>query len=134
MRSIAIIISILLSFILGGGRVNNACDRNIHYTGTVVQCTDNDAPEKKVDFNDVALIPVRTATVSGDGSSFAPSFRSTNSGKRVQPSHKSSFRVIKTGKVFDRNNFYSFRTDILQFQSGIRSNSRYIYSICQLLI
>lgn len=134
MRSIAIFISILLSFIFGEGRVSNAYDRNSHSTGAIVQCSDKEAMDWEVDFNDVALLPVRTASISGNGSSFAPSFRSTNSGKRVQPSHKSSFRVIKTGKVFDRNNFYTFRTVILQFQSGIRSNSRYIYSICQLLI
>ena len=134
MRGIVIIISFLLSFIFGEGRVNDACDRSLHCTDTVVQCTDNDATDNKADFNDVALLPVRTAVFSGDGSSFAPSVRSTNSSRRVQPSSKAGFRVIKAGKVFDRNIFLSFRADILQFQSGIHSNSRYIHSICQLLI
>lgn len=134
MRGIAIILSVFLSFIFGEGRVSDACARNLQHSDTVIECSDKDATDKTVDINDVALLPVRTATFSGDGTSFAPSVRSTNSGKRVQSSYKSSFRVIKAGKVFDRNIFHTFRADILQFQSGIRSNSRYIHSICQLLI
>lgn len=134
MKSIVFIFSVLLSFIFGEGKVGDACVRNSHSTGAVVQCADNDAMDWEADFNDVALLPVRTATCNGDSNSIAPSFRSTNSGRRVQSSAKSSFRVIKAGKVFDRNNFYTFQTVILQFQSGIRSNSRYIHSICQLLI
>ena len=134
MRGIVIIISVLLSFIFGEGRISNICDVNLQCTDALVECTDTGAADKTSDINDVALLPVRTATFSGDGSSFAPSVRSTNSGKRVQSTYKSSFRVIKAGKVLDRNIFYTFQADILQFQSGIRSNSRYIHSICQLLI
>lgn len=134
MRSIVLIISILLSFIFGEGRTNNVCDQSNQNTDTVVQCSDKDATDIKVDFDDVAILPVRTATYSGDGNNFAPSFRSTNSGRRVQSSSKSSFCIIKEGKVLDRNNFHTFQTVIHQFQSGIHSNSRYIYSICRLLI
>lgn len=134
MKSFVLIFTVLLSFLFGEDRTSNVCDRTAHYTDAVVQCSDKGAADNKADFNDVAILPVRTATVSGDGNSFAPSFRPTNSGRRVQPSTKSAFRVIKTGKVFDRNNLYAFQTVFLQFQSGIRSNSRYIHSICQLLI
>ena len=134
MKSFVLIFSVLLSFISGGGRADNICEKNLHYSDAVVKCSDKDATDKKTDFNDTAILPVRTATFSGDGSNFAPSLRSSNSGKRVQSSFKSSFRIIKEDKVFDRNNFYTFQTAILQFQSGIRSNGRYIYSICRLLI
>ena len=134
MKSFVLIFSVLLSFIFGGDRAGNICEKDLHYTAAVVKCSDKDAANKKTDFDDAAILPVRTATFSGDGSSLAPSFRSSNSGKRVQSSFKSSFRIIKEGKVFDRNNFYTFQTAILQFQSGIRSTSRYIYSICRLLI
>ncbi len=134
MKSLVLIFTTLLSFIFGGDRAIDVCDRSLDCTDAVVQCTDQDATDKKADFDDVAILPVRTVTFSGDGNSFAPFFRPTNSGRRVQPSTKFAFRVIKAGKIFDRNNFYTFQTVILQFQSGIRSNSRYIYSICQLLI
>ena len=134
MKSFVLIFTALLSFFFGGNRANNVCDRSLQHTDAVVQCSDNDASGKKADFNDVAILPIRTVSYSGNGDSFAPSFRSTNSGRRVQPSYKSSFRVIKTGRVFDRNNFYTFQTDLKQFSSGIHSTNRYIHSLCQLLI
>lgn len=134
MRSFVLIFTTLLSFIFGGGRASDVCDRNVHHSDAVVQCSDKESADTKADFNNLAILPVRMASYSGDGNSFAPSFRTTNSGRRVQPSTKSAFRLIKAGKVFDRNNFNTFQTALLQFQSGIRSNSRYIHSICQLLI
>lgn len=134
MKSFVIIIAFLLSFIFGGGRASNVCDRNHHYADAVVLPSGEDAADKKTDFNDVAILPVRIATFSGDGNSLAPSARSTNSGRRVQSSFKSSFRVIKDGRVIDRHDFYTFQADLKQFSSGIRSTNRYIYSICQLLI
>lgn len=134
MKSLVLIFTILLSFILGEGRTGDACTRNHQAQDTITGCAEHGAQDTKADLGDLAILPARTVSFSGDGSSFAPSLRSTSSGRRVQPSSKSGFRIIKAGRVFDRNNFYTFQIVILQFQSGIRSNSRYIHSICQLLI
>lgn len=134
MKSIVPILTVLLSFIFGGDRTGDLCDRNLHFSDAVIQCSDKESADKEEDINDSAILPVRTAEISGDVSSICPSSRSVNSGRRIQPSSRSSFLVIKAGKVFDRNNFYAFRAVILQFQSGIHSNSRYIHSICLLLI
>ena len=133
MKGILLILSVFLSCLFSGNGLECGGIKNRSHE-TIVECTSHNTTEQKTDFNNPALLPVRTASYSGDGNSFAPSVRSTNSGRRVQPSTKSAFRVIKAGKVFDRNNLYAFRADILQFQTGIHSNSRYIYSICQLLI
>lgn len=134
MKSLVLIFTILLSFILGEGRTGDVCVRNHQAQDTITGCAERGARDTKADLSDQAILPARTALFSGDGSSFAPSLRSTSSGRRVQPSSKSGFRIIKAGRVFDRNNFYTFQTVILQFQPGIHSNSRYIHSICQLLI
>ena len=131
---IVIVITTLLSFVFGGGGAGNACDRDPHYTDQVVQCSDQDAPDNKTDYCNAAIIPVRTASYSGDGNNFVPSYRPTSSGRRIQPTTKFAFLIIKAGKVFDRNNSYTFQTDLKQFSSGIHSSFRYIYSICQLLI
>ena len=120
-----IIVYFLLSCFCAEGRTSELCDGNDRSADALVEYAG---------LNDAAILPAGTATFSGNGNSFSPFFRPTNAGRRVQPSTKSSFRVIKSGKVFDRNNFYTFQTAILQFQSGIRSNSRYIYTICHLLI
>ena len=133
MKGILLILSVFLSGLLSGGwQEYNAIEDKAREA--VVECAGCNTTEKKADFNDVAILPIRTATFSGDGNSFTPSVRPTNSGRRVQPSTKSAFLIIKAGKIFDRNNFSTFQAAILQFQSGIRSSSRYIYSICQLLI
>ena len=133
MKGILLILSFFMSCLVSGSRQEyNAIEEREHET--VVECTNHKTTEKEVDFNNLAILPVRTASYSGDGNSFSPSVRSNNAGRRVQPSSKSTFRIIKAGKVLDRNNFYAFRAVILQFQSGIHSNSRYIHSICHLLI
>ena len=133
MKGIVLIISLFLSCAFSGTCAIHPISEGILHE-TVISSTDKNTSEKKVDFNDLAILPLRTVSYSGDGNNFAPSFRSSNSGRRVQPSTKFAFRLIKAGKVFDRNNFYSFQTVLLQFQSGIHSNGRYIHSICQLLI
>lgn len=134
MKSFVLIVTVLLSFISGGDRASYASGRSVNCTDAAVRCSGDAAADNTADLNDSAILPVRTASYTGDSGSFAPSLRSASSSRRVQPSTKSSFRVIKAGKVFDRTNLYTFRAVILQFQCGIRSNSRYIYSICRLLI
>ena len=86
------------------------------------------------DCKSLGILPSRTAGYSGENNSVTLSVRSTNSGRRIQPSGKAHFRVIKNGKVIDRNNFHTFQTDLRQFSSGIHSTNRYIHSLCQLLI
>mgnify|MGYP003310171781 CR=1 FL=1 len=133
MKGIILIISLFLSCVFSGtGSRNDILEGRSG--GTVVSSTGRNTTEKKTDLNDFAILPARTASYSGDGNSFAPTFHPTNSGRRVQPSFKSSFCVIKVGKIFDRSNFYTFQTDLKRFSSGIHSTSRYIHSLCQLLI
>lgn len=133
MKGFLLILSLFLSCLFSGSgmRHDNA---GVKAPQTFIESADSDTAEYEAESKDEAILPVRTATYSGDGNNFSPSVRSTNSGRRVQTSSKSAFRILKAGKVFDRNNFHSFRATILQFQSGIRSNSRYIHSICHLLI
>ena len=133
MKTIALIFSILMSFFFDEGRINDAQDDCLS-TGAISECDSQNSATRAIDFNDTALLPVGTTYLYGGGSNYSAPVRSFNSGRRIQSSSKSGFRIIKEGKIFDRNNFITFRTDILQFQSGIHSNSRYIYSICHLLI
>lgn len=93
-----------------------------------------DSPDNRQDYRQTDLLPVNTARLSVEESSVTSYVRSSNSGRRIQPSTKFPFRIIKAGKVVDRTNYYTFRISILQFQSGIFSASRYIYVICRLLI
>ena len=128
-------------FILSAFLSSLFCDRNSHFedsqcgsVGTVVESKGQDQNNNNPDYKSFGILPTRTAGYSGENNSVTPSVRSTNSGRRIQPSGKAPFRVIKDGKVIDRHNFYTFQTDLKQFSSGIHSSIRYIYSICQLLI
>ncbi len=101
---------------------------------TVIGSDKQDTDTRDYDSKSFCLLPSRTAGYSGDNNSVTPSVRTTNSGRRVQPSGKAPFRIIKDGKVIDRHNFYTFQTELKQFPSGIHSTDRYIHSLCQLLI
>lgn len=117
------------------------CGRNVRVEDVshapeciVVESTQSETDDNSPDYRSVGVLPSRTAGYTGENNSLSSSVRSTNSGRRVQPSGKAPFRVIKDGKVIDRHNSLAFRTELKQFPSGIHSSNRYIHSICQLLI
>lgn len=131
MKGLFLILSLFLSCLFSGGAGVVAEDSSVV---VAVEPEAGRGADAKADLNDMAILPSGIASYSGESNSFAPSVRSTNSGRRVQTSTRSAFRIVKAGKVLDRNNLNTFRAVILQFQSGIHSNSRYIHSICHLLI
>ena len=133
MKLFVLILSVFLSSLF--------CDRDVHCEGSqcgnagiVAESKGQNPDNNNPDLKSFGILPTRTAGYTGENNSVTSSVRSTNSGRRVQPSDKAPFRVIKDGKVIDRHNFYSFRTDLKQFSSGIHSTNRYIHSLCQLLI
>ena len=133
MKEFVLILSFILSCLFSGSGLSRDVDHEMP-DGAVVECSGQETETGFLDFDDLALLPVRTATCSGNGNGISPSLRSTNSGSRIHHSTKSTHRIVKCGKVSDRNNLYSFQTALLQFQSGIHANSRYIHTICHLLI
>ena len=100
----------------------------------VIGSENQDAGLRDFDWKSQGILPSHTAGYSGENNSVTSSVRSTNSGRRIQPSDKDPFRIIKDGKTIDKNNFDTFRAELKQFPSGIHSTKRYIHSICQLLI
>ena len=100
----------------------------------VIGSENQDAGLRDFDWKSQGILPSHTAGYSGENNSVTSSVRSTNSGRRAQPSDKDPFRIIKDGKTIDKNNFDTFRAELKQFPSGIHSTKRYIHSICQLLI
>lgn len=136
MKCIVLIFTFILSFIFGEGRVGNVCDSNRHCTCAAVECSTSDAAHDHTDIKDATTHPVKTGSFLADGNDLAAFFSSVNSGKRTQPSFKSSFRTINTakGKVFDRNHLYIFQFLYFHFQYRLCASSKYLYIICQLLI
>lgn len=132
MKLVVLILSFFLSVFSGGrGDVSGQYEEG---PSSVVETTGSDKSEGAPDYYTQAILPVQTARFSGDGSSVTPSVRSTNSGRRTQVSPKFPFRITKAGKTIDRRHFFIFQEELHQFQTGIHSTSRYIHSICHLLI
>lgn len=133
MKHLLLIIGLILSCNFGDGMSVDEKVRDIAQ-GAVIGPEKQDTGARDYDCKPSGILPSRTAGYTGENNSVTSSVRSTNSGRRIQPSGKAPFRVIKDGKVIDRRNFYTFQTDLKQFPSGIHSTNRYIYSLCQLLI
>ena len=133
MKQVILIFALFLSSLF--------CDRAVQCedtgdfsSGVIVESEDRNPDKGNADCKSFGILPSRTAGYTGESNSVAPSVRLTNSGRRLQPSGKAPFRVIKDGKVIDRHNFHTFQTSLKEFPSGIHSTYRYIHSICQLLI
>ena len=133
MKMFILIITAFLSSLFCG-RDTQCENSQCGHAGIVVESKEQNQHDNNPDCKSLGILPSRTAGYSGENNSVTPSVRSTNSGRRIQPSGKAPSRVIKDGKVIDRHNFYTFQTDLKKFSSGIHSSIRYIYSICQLLI
>lgn len=139
MKQLLLILSFLISCLFSGGDVADSGQRggvgkSAEIASAVVGTTAQDQAERNRDYNSQAILPSQEARVSGEKTSVSPTVRSNSSGRRTQVSQKHPFRIIKAGKVIDRNNFQIFQEELHQFQTGIHSISRYIYSIRHLLI
>ena len=133
MKQLLLILSFFLSCLFNDGRPSDV-ERYAEHTSAFVETSEQNPSDSNPNYDAQALLPVQSARFSGENTSVTPSVRSTGSGRRTQVSHKYPFRIIKAGKVIDRNNFYIFLTELLQFQTGAHSTRRYIHTICCLLI
>ena len=133
MKLTALILSAFLYGLFCNGNVH-CVDSQGGNAGIAVESEGQDQDNNNPDCNTFGILPSRTSGCSGENNNVTPSVRSTNSGRRVQPSVKDPSRVIRDGKVIDRHNFHTFQTDLKRFPSGIHSTDRYIHSLCQLLI
>ena len=80
------------------------------------------------------ILSTSASGYSEESNSFSPSVRSTSNGRRVQSSSRTSLRIARSGKLIDTRNIVTFQSNLELFSSGIRSNARYIHSICILRI
>lgn len=133
MKHFLIILSFFLSCLFGNGKVDTI-DRCAKLSASVVETARQDRSDKSPNCYSQAILPVQTARFSTENTSVTPSVRSNSSGRRTQVSQKYPFRIVKAGKIIDRNNFYIYQSELRQFQTGIHSISRYIYTIRHLLI
>ena len=83
---------------------------------------------------DICITSAQGSSFSGNNNTNSVSIRNSNTGRRTSPQTKSTFRIVKSGKVIDNNNLHPFLTSSFFSMSGQLSSERYLYSICRLRI
>lgn len=132
MKLVVLILSFLLSFLSGGRTevVNTSSQDNGRYSVSESQST-----EKTADYTqnrELCITAAQGYTFEGGGNSNSVSIRVTQSGKRTSPQVRSTFRIIKGGKIIDNNHLHPFLAQSIVHQAGMYISDRYLFSICSL--
>ena len=129
MRHLLIIVAFLISLLSG----ERKCEVAVSSSYDTVDVANQSSSEEDVEMDAVAISPLQSARYCGDETYSAPSVRTT-AGRRIQFSQKFPFLFIKSGRIFGRNEFLSFITKYTEYLSEVHSASRYIHTICILLV
>ena len=134
MMCFVLILSLLLSLFPGGkpDNVSGVSSAESRYS-----VSERSSSENAVDHainRDICITAVQGYSFTGNNSTNSVSVWTTNAGRRTSPQTKSTFRVVKSGKVIDNNNLHPFLTPSFIALSGTRTFERYLYSICRLRI
>ena len=135
MKRLAFILSILLALLNGCGRETSAAaslriETGIGRTVPFAEVIADNLPGSQD--REMRLAPVTGNISPGDTISQTVSFRLTQTGKRVNPSAKTSSRIIKAGRITDTYNYNTFLSACFAKTDGALSFKRLIYSICRL--
>ena len=131
MKLIVLIVSFLLSFLSGVDA------EPIRAEAESSQCSviESQPSEKIADYTqnrDLCLTAAQGYSFAGDGNSNSVSIRVTQSGRRTSQQSRSTFRIIKGGKVIDNNHQHTFLARSIIHQAGTYISERYLFSICRL--
>jgi len=101
MRPLALIIAFLLSFLTGGRtEISSASDQNCGPCNV----SESQSPQKAADYTlnrDLCITAAQGYSFAGGESTNSVLVRVSQSGRRTSPQVRSSFRMVKGGKVID---------------------------------
>ena len=134
MKLLVLIFSFLLTFLSEGRTGTEVVSTN---TSSSSQCNVSACPstEYVVDFSqnrEICITSAQGYTFAGNNSTNSISVRITQSGKRTSPQVRSTFRIVKGGKVIDNNHLHPFLAQSVVHLAGAYISERYLFSICQL--
>ena len=131
-KQVVLILSFLLS-LFSGGRTEVVCggsSQDVLYAVTEDQSHENTAGYAQN--KELCITAAQGYSFSGDSNPNSVSIRVTQSGKRTQSQVRSTFRIIKGGKVIDNNHSHPFLAESIAHQAGMYVPQRYLFSICRL--
>ena len=132
MKPFVLIFSFLLS-LLSGGRTEVASTNPS--SGAQCHVSEYPATESITGFahnREICITAAQGYTFAGDDSTSSVSIRIPQSGKRTTPQVRSTFRIVKAGKVIDNNHLHPFLAQSVVHMAGIHIAERYLFSICRL--
>lgn len=118
---LVLIFSFLLSF-LSAGRTDAVSTR----------CPSDETAAAFSQNREICITAAQGYTFAGNNSTNSISVRITQTGKRTPPQVRSSFRIVKGGKVIDNNHLHPFLAQSFVHLSGIYLSERYLFSLCRL--
>lgn len=132
MKLFVLIFSLLLSFLAGGQK--DVVSKSFPNDS---QCNISEYPsaEAAADFTqnrEICITAAQGYTFSGNNSTSSVSVRITQSGRRIHQPVRSTFRIVKGGKVVDNNHLHPFLAQSVVHLAGIYLSARYLFSICRL--
>lgn len=131
MKQVTLILSFLLFFLSGGrAEVVTGSQESGQYSVSEGQSTN-----KTSDYTqnrELCIAAAQGYTFAGDGGTNSVLIRVSQSGRRTQPQVRSTFRIIKGGKVIDNNHLHPFLAQSIVHLAGMYLSDRYLFSICSL--
>lgn len=100
--------------------------------GAIAAVPSGDTSSDILPNRDICITAAQGYSFAGNNSSNSVSVRTTQTGRRTSPQTKSSFRIVKSGKVIDHSQSHPFLAQSILQLSGTRISERYLYSLCRL--
>lgn len=131
MKLFVLIFSLLLSFLAGGQKevVSKSFPNDS-------QCNISEYPSAEAaDFTqnrEICITSAQGYTFAGNNSTNSVSVRLTQSVRRINQPVRSTFRIVKGGKVIDNNHLHPFLAQSFVHLAGIYVLDRFLLSICRL--
>ena len=81
---------------------------------------------------DICITSAQGYTFAGSHSTNSVSIRLTQSLRRLNQPVRSTFRMVKGGKIIDNNHLHPFLAQSFVHLAGIHTSERFLFSICRL--
>jgi hypothetical protein len=130
-KQVTLILSFLLFFLSGGrAEVVTGSQESGQYSVSEGQSTN-----KTSDYTqnrELCIAAAQGYTFAGEGGASSVLVRVPQSGRRTQPQIRSTFRIVKGGRIIDNNHLHPFLAQSFVHLAGMYLSDRYLFSLCSL--
>ena len=132
MKHVLLIFTTLLSFLFGGKTdLVNTCSSLVgQYNFS--ESPSSDKAETYSLNREICITAAQGYNFAGNNSNNSVSVRIPQTGRRPSSQTKSTFRMVKSGKVVDNNHINPFLAQSIVHVAGVYLPERYLFSICDL--